>query len=175
MLTRHEADGRVSPAPEGSGAILGNLKSQNLFRQTPARRLCNRCVAKEVIFIGIGEQKMNRSLLDNCIWHALSSHQQHLAIKGKKAARYQPEVSVWAATQGNKQEEFVELRKLVSVDEVIAVAGKIPEKLDGWEVMFSDTLLQMICEEIKPRKRMNYPAASGRGIAPLKQLELLHM
>lgn len=98
---------------------------------------------------------MNKSLLDNVIWHALTSYHQHLAIKGKKALRYQPDVFLGAAMQENKPEEFSELRNLVSINETIAMVGTIPPQIDGWEVTFSEPILQMICEELKPKGRIN--------------------
>lgn len=81
---------------------------------------------------------MNKALLDNVVWHALTSYHQHFAIKGEKALRYQPDVFVGAAVQENKPEEFCELRNLVDIDETIAVVGTIPTKIDGWEVTASE-------------------------------------
>ncbi len=93
---------------------------------------------------------MNKSLLDNVIWNALTTNHQHLAIKGEKVVRYQPDVFMGVGLQGNEPGEFGELRDLVSIDETIAVIGAIPQKIDGWEVTHSEPVLQMICEELKP-------------------------
>ena len=98
---------------------------------------------------------MNVSLLDNGIWHALNSYHQHLVIKGKSAARYQADVFFGAAMPENKPEEFNELRDLVEVGESIGVVGSIPSNIDGWEVIFSGPTPQMICEELKPKGRID--------------------
>lgn len=83
--------------------------------------------------IGKRERKMNLSLLDNGIWHAINSYHQHLAIKGKSAGYYKQDVFFGAAMPANKPEEFSELRDLVSIDETIGVVGSIPKNIDGWE------------------------------------------
>jgi predicted GNAT family acetyltransferase len=56
---------------------------------------------------------------------------------------------------GNKPEEFNELRDIVSIYETIAVVGPIPQKVDGWEVITSGPLPQMMCEELKPKGRVD--------------------
>lgn len=49
---------------------------------------------------------MDLSLLDNAGWYALNSHHQHLAIKGKAAVRYQPDVFFGAAVLENTRTAY---------------------------------------------------------------------
>ncbi|HRW06644.1 MAG TPA: GNAT family N-acetyltransferase [Caldilineaceae bacterium] len=98
---------------------------------------------------------MNVALLDNPAWHALSSHHQHLAIKGETAARYQPDVFLVAALSENKSTEFHELNALVPLGDMVIVTGSLPTNLIGWEVVLSSATGQMVCEELKHHPQRN--------------------
>lgn len=98
---------------------------------------------------------MSFTLLDNVAWHALHSYHQHLAIKGQRAARYQPDVFFVAAMAQNEPAEFHALRALVAPDETVLVAGSIPPHLAGWAIMSAHTTQQMICEALPLHPRLN--------------------
>ena len=93
---------------------------------------------------------MTLDLLDNPVWHALNSHHRHLAIWSKKAVRYQPGTLIAAAMQGNYGPGFSDLRNLVEVGEVIAVIGSLPKKLPDWEIIESNLVSQMVCDNLQP-------------------------
>ena len=92
---------------------------------------------------------MNLNLIDNPVWHALNSYHRHLAIRGEIAARYQPDIFIVSAMPENSRSGFDDLRNLVEVDELIAVIGKFPKDLVGWEIGDHFPLSQMICENLK--------------------------
>jgi len=98
---------------------------------------------------------MNLALLDNPGWHALNGYHRHLAIRGKIAARYQPETFLVAAVPENNPLGFIDLRNLVEIDEVIAVFGKLPDVLPGWEILESNHYPQMICDSLKPASKVD--------------------
>lgn len=93
---------------------------------------------------------MNLTYLDNPGWYALNSHHSHLAIKGKIAARYQPDTVIGAAMLENNTIGFRDLEDLVEVDEMMAVFGSIPTEMTGWEIMETVKVPQMICQDLKP-------------------------
>ena len=98
---------------------------------------------------------MDITLLDNPRWHALNSHQRHLAVWGKIAVRYQPGVLKGAALQDNDPAGFLDLIRLVEPDETIGMLGMtLPEDLPGWQVMWEGLVPQMVCEQLKPASRV---------------------
>lgn len=113
---------------------------------------------------------MNFSLLDNAAWHALNSYHQHLAIQGQRAARYQSDLFFVAAMAENTEREFNELKTLVALDEMIVVAGTIPTKLVGWEVMLSGATQQMVCEELKSQARINAITLTATDVPEMLEL-----
>ena len=98
---------------------------------------------------------MNMSLLDNPVWHALNSYHEHLAIRGDGTVRYPPDIFFAAATLENSSLGFMNLRSLVETNEIIGVAGPLPEDLPGWEVIFIDQAQQLIHEDLKPATRVD--------------------
>jgi len=93
---------------------------------------------------------MNLTLLDNPTWQALNSYHRNLAIFGKIAACYQPEIFIVSAMPENNGSGFDDLRNLVEIDELTAVIGKLPNDLPAWEIEDNFSLTQMICDNLKP-------------------------
>ncbi len=92
------------------------------------------------------------SLLDNPIWHALDSHHRHLSIRGRIAARYQPDTFAVSATPQSDAAGFDDLRSLFEIGEVTALFGAaLPEDLTGWRVHQATHIPQMVCEDLKPQ------------------------
>jgi len=97
---------------------------------------------------------MNLTLLDNPIWQALNSYHRHLAIFGKFAACYQPEIFFVSGMAENNSPGFDDLRNLVEIDELTAVIGKLPNNLPAWEIEENFPLAQMICDNLKPAQHV---------------------
>lgn len=98
---------------------------------------------------------MNTALLDNPIWHALNSHHRHLAIRGKIAARYQPETLMAAAMSEYDIAELADLGNLVEINEIIGVMGTSAQAVPDWEIVQTFQVPQMICTELKPTEPVN--------------------
>lgn len=91
------------------------------------------------------------TFLDNPGWHALDSHHQHLAIRGKIAARYPADVLFGAAMPEYDLAGFEDLRSIVAEDEVIGlILESLPDPLPGWEVLDVSPLPQMVCAQMHP-------------------------
>jgi predicted GNAT family acetyltransferase len=98
---------------------------------------------------------MNLNQLDNPGWHALNSHHSHLAVRGEIAALYPPDIFIGAAMPENNSSGFTDLRSLVETNEIIGVMGSLPDNLPGWQVLQIARARQMICEGLKPAKRVD--------------------
>ena len=98
---------------------------------------------------------MNIGLLDNPIWHALNSYHEHLAIRGDETVRYPADILGAVALPENSRVGFTKLRSLVEANEIVGVAGSLPEDLSGWEVVHSDQARQLIGEGVKPARRVD--------------------
>jgi len=95
--------------------------------------------------------KANTDLLDNAIWHALNSHQRHLAISSDIAARYQPDIIAVVAVPYSDPSAFNDIKNLVEIDEITALFGEPQmEDLTGWELMDTFSVPQMIYKNLKP-------------------------
>lgn len=93
---------------------------------------------------------MNFDLLDNPIWHSLSSHHRHLAVWGDIAARYPSDIASGAGTPENSIADMNDLKRLVEVDEIIAIIGTPQsDQLPGWEILNINHIPQMVCENLK--------------------------
>ena len=93
---------------------------------------------------------MSLNDLDNPGWHALNSYHLHLSLCGDIAARYQPDTFMAVAMPENSISGFNDLKNLVAVNETIFIVGPLPKILDGWQVLQSVKVPQMICEDLKP-------------------------
>lgn len=94
---------------------------------------------------------MNLSLLDNPGWHALNSHHQHLAIRGKIAARYPPDVLMGVAMPKYDQAGFEDLATIVSPGEIVAIIVESPmPPIHGWQIVQQEPLPQMVCRRLNP-------------------------
>src|ERR1700731_1149196 len=85
--------------------------------------------------------------LDNPIWSALTTEHQHLARSHGLARRYPPDVSPFAAFLHPTEDAFVDLQRLVSPGEHVALFTASPLDVPGdWQVDRSRWIDQMICE-----------------------------
>jgi predicted GNAT family acetyltransferase len=85
--------------------------------------------------------------LDNVIWQALTTRQQHFAESGARARRFVPDVSPLAAFNEENPEGYAALRDLVPVGDTVGVfIDNAYESQPGWQYVVGAPLLQMICE-----------------------------
>ena len=83
-------------------------------------------------------------VLDNPIWHALTGPHATVAQRAPQAARYLPDVSVFAALPDDvKPEAWDDLRELVGAGNVTSVSRRDLVVPDGWTVEFSLPCRQM--------------------------------
>ncbi len=116
---------------------------------------------------------MDFNLLDNPVWHALNSHHHHLAIWGGVAARYQPGIFVAAAMSNNSSREFDHLRSLVEPQEIIGVAGLLPEISSGWQTVQVTQAWQMIYEDPQPAPQADAVMLTEADVSEM--LELINL
>jgi ribosomal protein S18 acetylase RimI-like enzyme len=92
----------------------------------------------------------NDALLDNPIWHALSTHHAHLALGAEVgrglARRYPSEIGPLSALQERSPEAFEELAAVMPEGDVaILFFDHAPEVPAGWQILRKGTLVQMVC------------------------------
>jgi ribosomal protein S18 acetylase RimI-like enzyme len=88
-------------------------------------------------------------VLDRCAWHALGGPQASVAqwSDDRRAVRFDPEVSVFAAVDGFDAGGWASLRALVGDDDAVLVEPERPAIPDGVEVGFEATVVQMVVAE----------------------------
>jgi len=117
---------------------------------------------------------MSAHILDNPMWHALRSHQQHLAIHGGMASRCQPDVAFGAAVAESSAAAYADLADLVSVGETIALfGGSLPDDLPGWQAVRTNRLPQMICETLQPADPVDAIPLSAADVPEMLELVAL--
>ncbi len=90
------------------------------------------------------------SPLDNPIWFALDSHHRPLSRTNGLAARYDAEVSRFAALARPTSAAFRDLATLVQPEEPVAIfTAKTLDVPPEWEVLRSRPLEQMVCDRLE--------------------------
>jgi predicted GNAT family acetyltransferase len=85
--------------------------------------------------------------LDNVIWHALTTRQQHFAEPGERARRFIPEVSPLAAFAEETADGYAALGGVVPPDDTVGVfIDNAYAPQPGWRYVAGAPLLQMICD-----------------------------
>jgi ribosomal protein S18 acetylase RimI-like enzyme len=87
---------------------------------------------------------MQQDALNNPIWSALTSAQSHFAIGGAHAKRYPAEVAPFMAVAEPTTLAAQALAELVAPGEVINIISVTPELRDGWELLGTGNVVQMI-------------------------------
>lgn len=87
---------------------------------------------------------MQQSSLNNPIWSALTSAQSHFAIGGPHAKRYPAEVAPFMAVAEPSKVAAQALADLVAPGEVINIISVTPQLSDGWELLATGNVVQMI-------------------------------
>jgi ribosomal protein S18 acetylase RimI-like enzyme len=87
---------------------------------------------------------MQQGALNNPIWSALTSAQSHFAIGGPHAKRYPAEVAPFMAVAEPSALAAKALAELVAPGEVINIIAVTPALRDGWELLGTGNVVQMI-------------------------------
>jgi len=104
--------------------------------------------------------------LNNPIWSALTSAQAHFASGGPLAKRYPAEVAPFIAVSEPTPAAAAALAELVSPGEVVNIVSVTPKLEDGWELLATGNIVQMIWREDAP-----VPEEDMTGILPLSDAD----
>ncbi len=91
----------------------------------------------------------DESLLDNPIWHSLSTEHAHLTLQRGSARRYPSDIGPLSGLDTYAQEEFADLAAIIPEGDlaVLFLPGKL-EIPSGWQLVRDGTLVQMICPAV---------------------------
>lgn len=97
-----------------------------------------------------GSALQNDALLDDPIWHSLTSHHASLAVGAEVGRglvrRYPAAIGPLAALWEATPEAYAELASVVPEgDHVILFSEETPAVPAGWQLLRSGTLVQMVC------------------------------
>ena len=88
---------------------------------------------------------MNDHVLDNPVWHALTTQHAGLAITADGAAKYPPAVAPFGAVKSATTRAADQLTSLVTAADSIYLVGVAPPEPHGWILKRGKPMLQMIC------------------------------
>lgn len=90
---------------------------------------------------------MNDHVLDNPVWHALTTQHAGLAITADGAAKYPPAVAPFGAVERATARAADQLTSLITAADSIYLVGVAPPEPRGWNLKRGRPMLQMICRE----------------------------
>ncbi|MGH8251153.1 MAG: GNAT family N-acetyltransferase [Steroidobacteraceae bacterium] len=88
---------------------------------------------------------MTAHVLDNPIWHSLTTQHAGLAITADGAAKYPSAVAPFAAVADAGEKTAHQLLSLIDDDESAFLAGVAPRAPVGWALEPKKPILQMVC------------------------------
>lgn len=88
---------------------------------------------------------MNAHVLDNPVWHALTTQHAGLAITADGAAKYPPAVAPFGAVADATIRAADQLTSLITGSESIYLVGVAPPAPHAWLLKAGKPMLQMIC------------------------------
>jgi predicted GNAT family acetyltransferase len=113
--------------------------------------------------------------LDNVIWQALTTRQQHFAQSAEHARRFVREVSPLAAFDQDGPKGYAALCELIPLGETVGVFIDNPyEPQSGWRYVAGAPLLQMVCDNGMSSLPMN-PAVKIRELGPQDSPEMIEL
>ncbi|MCU7725176.1 GNAT family N-acetyltransferase [Actinoplanes sp. KI2] len=87
----------------------------------------------------------DRAVLDNPIWHSLTGAHAHLAELHGRAGRYPDEVAqFYALADPEDPGAWADLAELTGPGAEVAVAGRVPARLPGWELVAEIPGVQLV-------------------------------
>ena len=82
--------------------------------------------------------------LSNFVWQSLTGAHRHLALGERRARRYHPDISPFAALQDGSVESFKDLAALVPVGDLVLLRDEMVGLGRGWVLESQTPALQMI-------------------------------
>lgn len=113
---------------------------------------------------------MQQDSLNNPIWSALTSAQSHFAIGGAHAKRFPAEVAPFIAVAEPTEVAARALAELVAPGEVVNIISVTPQMRDGWELLATGNIVQMIWRDDAPA-----PAVDTSDIVELGEADVADM
>ncbi|MGA7625999.1 MAG: GNAT family N-acetyltransferase [Candidatus Acidiferrales bacterium] len=86
-------------------------------------------------------------VLDNPIWHALTTLQRRSAERNELAARFPPEVTLLAGMAHSTSEAWDSLARLLRGSPAAVFFAETPSLPDGWKAIDGSPSVQMICKK----------------------------
>ena len=111
---------------------------------------------------------MNAHVLDNPIWHALTTQHAGLAITADGVAKYPPAVAPFGAVAEATIRAADQLTSLITGGESIYLVGVAPPEPRGWLLKRCKPMLQMICNA-------RVPEVAGPTVTPMTAAQCGHM
>jgi ribosomal protein S18 acetylase RimI-like enzyme len=111
----------------------------------------------------------DRAVLDNAVWHSLTGTHREFAETSGGAARYDPDVSVFAALAEDSDDAWRDLAHLVGggMGALFRADGQVPPT--GWTTVGGGTAHQMVLADLaavgEPETRLLGPADVGEMLA----------
>jgi len=96
---------------------------------------------------------MAAHMLDNPVWHSLTTQHAGLALTADGAARYPAAIVPFAAIAEPSARASHQLTSLIHDAESVFVVGVAPEPPPGWQLEPKKSVLQMICNTRAPDLR----------------------
>jgi predicted GNAT family acetyltransferase len=115
---------------------------------------------------------MNLELLDNPIWHALSSYQKSFAIENSHAKILHPDLGLFCAIQTPNTQGFEALHRLL-LENHATTALFSPQELEfpaGLECLRTLEILQMVCQNLKPSKNLEIQELTSDDVPDMLEL-----
>jgi predicted GNAT family acetyltransferase len=84
-------------------------------------------------------------VLDNPVWHALTTQHAGLALTAEGAARYPPEIVPFAGVGEPSPRAANQLASLIDDAESVFIVGVAPDPPPGWQLEPKKPVLQMVC------------------------------
>ena len=109
-------------------------------------------------------------VLDNPVWHALTSYHAQFALGSGFARRYSPDIAPFVALANPSPAAFADLAQIVDSGERLVLRGfELPPDLPGWVIHTRKLIVQMICDEPQPE------IASAEAILTLTEADVPDM
>jgi ribosomal protein S18 acetylase RimI-like enzyme len=90
------------------------------------------------------------SVLDNAVWHSLNGEHREFAEQVGMAARYDPDVSVFAALGVDRDEAWTDLAKLIGDGAGALFRPDPPPAPAGWQLLAEGVGNQMVLSDLVP-------------------------
>jgi len=113
-------------------------------------------------------------VLDNAVWNALTTRQSELAVGGKLARKYKPEFTILAGVASETPEAFDELKQITAAGEFVGLRSLADlSNVEGWTCRVQFPLLQMVCEELKPCRPVEFETLTPSDVPAMRELAKL--